>query len=114
MSRGSPRDKPLLIYDDSCGFCRRSVEFLRRRVGDAIETAPLSTAAGEIPRGSLEQAVHLRETDGSVSSGAEAVFRVLTRMKCGGLGLVLYRRMPGFSALSEAVYRLVARHRPRS
>jgi hypothetical protein len=54
------------------------------------------------------------EPDGRVSRGALAVFRALA---CGkgwavALPLAAYRFVPGFAALAESGYRLVASHRP--
>jgi predicted DCC family thiol-disulfide oxidoreductase YuxK len=47
----------------------------------------------------------------SVYRGAEAVFRALAHAPRGGLPLWLYRRVPGFASVAEAVYARVARNR---
>ena len=107
-------DRPCLVWDGDCGFCRRSVEHLRLRLGDRVAFEPYQTAHLRFPAISPEAfraAVHLVEPDGRVSQGAEAVFRALAH---GGkaLPLAAYRRLPGFAALSEWAYRQVAAHRP--
>ncbi len=49
--------------------------------------------------------------DGQVASGADASFRTLSHARGKGLGLTLYRRLPGFAALSELIYAFIAAHR---
>ncbi len=107
-------DRPCLIWDGDCGFCRRSVQKLRTLTGERVECEPYQTAHARfptIPIESFREAVHLVEPDGTVSRGAEAIFRTL-----GYAGRPLpraaYRHLPGFAALSEWVYRQVAAHRP--
>jgi predicted DCC family thiol-disulfide oxidoreductase YuxK len=107
-------DRPCLVWDGDCGFCRRSVEHVRAWVGDRIAYEPYQTAHVRFPAIPVEAfraAVHLLEPDGRVSRGAEAVFRALA---LGGrtLPLTAYGRLPGFAALSEWGYRQVAAHRP--
>jgi predicted DCC family thiol-disulfide oxidoreductase YuxK len=65
-----------------------------------------------IPREAFERAVHLIEPDGTISTGAEAVFRCLRHAKGFGWIYPLYRRFPGFRPASEAAYRFIAGHRP--
>ena len=106
--------KPLLVYDGTCGFCKRWIERWRVRVGDRAEFAPSQEVGARfpaIPAEAFAEAVHLIEEDGRVSRGAEAVFRLLA---IGGspLGLRAYRGVPGFCGASEACYRIVAGHRP--
>jgi predicted DCC family thiol-disulfide oxidoreductase YuxK len=107
-------DRPCLVWDGDCGFCRRSVQHLRLWVGEHVDFEPYQTAHVRfpaIPLPAFREAVHLFEPDGRVSRGAEAFFRALAH---GGkaLPLAAYRRLPGFAALSEWGYRQVAAHRP--
>ena len=66
----------------------------------------------EIPREDFEQAVHLILPDGSVCSGAEAVFRSLAEAGKERWLLWLYQKFPGFAELTEMLYEEVA-HAPR-
>jgi len=107
-------DRPCLVWDGDCGFCRRSVEHLRLLVGDRVDFEPYQTAHARFPSievGAFRAAVHLVEPDGRVSRGAEAVVRALAH---GGrrFPLAAYGRLPGVALLSEWGYRLVAAHRP--
>ncbi|MBZ5638556.1 MAG: lipase maturation factor family protein [Acidobacteriia bacterium] len=110
-----PGSKPLLVFDGDCGFCRRWIGRWRGATGDRVDYAPYQEAASrfpEIPRTSFEHAVHLIDTDGGVTSGAEAVFGALARVPGRGGALWAYRRVPGFRGVSERLYRGVAAHRP--
>jgi len=107
-------DRPVLLYDGECGFCLRQVERLRARVGDAVAFEAYQEAHWvNIRKENLAQSVHLVDGDGSVSSGTEAVFRTLAAGGKHRLLYSMYRRLPAFAAVSEAVYRWIARHRGR-
>jgi predicted DCC family thiol-disulfide oxidoreductase YuxK len=114
MPRMRAPSRPLLVFDGTCGFCRRWIERWRMTTGDRVEAAPYQDVAErfpEIPRERFAAAVHLIEPDGRVTRGAEAVFRSLAAAPGNGVWLALYERVPGWGALSEAAYRVVARHR---
>lgn len=109
-----PPERPLLIFDGECTFCRRWVGRWQRLVGDlagAIESQQpeLATRFPELTRERLDAAVHLVEPDGRVSRGAEAVFRSLVGVWRAPLWA--YEHLPGCARLSELVYRCVARRR---
>src|SRR5512132_2209501 len=108
-------ERPLLVYDGDCDFCRRWVARWRRVTGERLDVAPYQKVAAdfpEMPRERFAEAVHLRAADGTWTRGAEAVFAALATAPGRGLPAWLYRHVPPFAAASEAVYRLVARHRP--
>lgn len=108
------RDKPLLIFDGDCLFCRRWIERWRELSQGAVEYAPFQEAAvhfPEIPRDEFEQALHFIDGDGTVHRGADAVFRSLGRGRAGRGLIWCYDHVPGFAPVTEAAYRLVARHR---
>jgi predicted DCC family thiol-disulfide oxidoreductase YuxK len=113
---GSPPVQPVLIFDGECGFCRRWVRHWRRISGGRIEylafqDVRVAERFPEIPRASIEQAVHLVEPDGRVSSGAEAVFRLVHGAGGRRGPLRLYEASPLFARATEWAYRVVARHR---
>lgn len=111
----SPRERPLLVFDGTCGFCLFWIERWRRSLGHRVAFAPYQEVAErfpEIPVERFRSAVHLIETDGTVSSGAEAVFRTLDRLPGRGGWLWLYLNLPGARAVFETGYRFVASHRP--
>jgi predicted DCC family thiol-disulfide oxidoreductase YuxK len=111
----TPLSKPLLLYDGECTFCRAWIARWRSVIGERIDYAPYQEAAGrlpDIPREAFARAVHLVEPGGRHSRAAEAVFRSLACAPGRGLGLLLYRFLPGFAPVSEACYAWVASHRP--
>lgn len=113
----SPPVKPVLIFDGDCNFCSVWVRRWERQSAGLIDTLPaqdVRVAAGfpELSADQLASAVQLVERDGSVYSGAEAVFRTLAHSERGGWALKQYQRHPVFARASEAGYAFVARHRP--
>ncbi len=107
--------KPTLLYDGDCGFCRWWVARWRHATGDAVEYAASQESGDrfpQVPPEAFARAVQLVEPDGKAYGGAEAVFRALAYAgPAGGVGLRLYRGLPGFAAATESGYRLVADHR---
>jgi predicted DCC family thiol-disulfide oxidoreductase YuxK len=111
---GTKPEKPMLIYDGACDLCKRWIARWRHITGDRIEYEPYQEAMRrfpEIPESEFLEAVHLIEPDGRRSRGAEAVFRALATVPRRGGWLWAYRRVPGFAAVSERWYRMVAGHR---
>ena len=107
-------ERPLLVFDGDCGFCRAWIARWRLATGDAVDYAPSQAVAERfpaIPPERFRDAVVLIEPEGHVCFGAEAVFRSRSFASGRGLGLWLYERVPGAAAVSERAYRLVARHR---
>jgi predicted DCC family thiol-disulfide oxidoreductase YuxK/uncharacterized membrane protein YphA (DoxX/SURF4 family) len=112
----SPPPKPLLVYDGDCHFCRRWIARWQNATGDAITYLPFQdeSVAGrfpEIQREDFERAIRLILPDGSVCSGAKAVFRSLAEAGKERWLLGLYRKFPGFADLAELAYEEVALHR---
>ncbi len=110
---GSPPEKALLLFDGDCGFCRAWIARWRRWTGDRVDYAPSQEAGSrfpEIPPEEFRRSVQLVSPDGSVLSGARAVFTSLA-LGGRGLGLRLYDHVPGVAPAAEAFYGLVARHR---
>jgi predicted DCC family thiol-disulfide oxidoreductase YuxK len=113
----TPQNRPLVVWDGQCGFCRRCVDFARWLHGDHFADEPYQSAHSRfpsVPREAFQAAVHFIEPDGRISRGAEAVLRILA---CRGswafwLLLAAYRFVPGFAWISEWAYRWVAAHRP--
>jgi predicted DCC family thiol-disulfide oxidoreductase YuxK len=106
-------DKPLLVWDGDCGFCRRWVDRCRPFTLDRVDYAPSGEVCADfpdIPARDFDRSVVLIEPGGAVSRGAEAVFRALAHAG-KSRPLWAYRRVPGFARASEAAYRLVASNR---
>ena len=104
-------NKPLLVYDNDCDFCRYWIAQWQHITGDRIAYAPFQEVAAEfpdIPLSAFENSVQLIFQNGTVLSGAEAVFRALN----SGLLLWCYYHLFGFASVAEGTYRFIAQHRP--
>jgi predicted DCC family thiol-disulfide oxidoreductase YuxK len=109
-------EKPLLIFDGDCNFCRRWIRRWQQSTGDRVEYIPFQDPRvaewfPELPRQLFEQSVYLIEPDGSVFYGAEAAFRALSFAPRRRFWRRLYEKWPIFAKISERFYRFVAKNR---
>ena len=107
--------RPLLIYDGDCGFCRYWQRYWQKLTGERVDYRPYQEVAAQypaVPVAEFQRAVQFITPDGRRASAAEASFLVLSHARGRGFWLVLYRRLPGFAAVSELVYAFIAAHRP--
>jgi predicted DCC family thiol-disulfide oxidoreductase YuxK len=109
-----PPDRPLGIFDGDCGFCRAWIARWRAETAPNVDYAP-SQEVGErfpeIPKDVFRHAFVLVLPDGRAFRGAEAVFATLAQKPGGGRLSAAYARVPGFAALAEGAYRIIASHR---
>ncbi len=116
MSRprvGAPPERPLVLFDGDCGFCRVWIARWRELTGDRVDYAPsqgLASRFPEISKDEFRRSVQLVLPDGEVVSGARAV---ATTLHLGGRSwpLGLYERVPGVGPIAEMAYGLVAANR---
>ena len=105
---------PTMLYDGDCGFCMRFVKSWRRTTGDAIRYRSYQEALAEFPQVSAEAcrvAVQLISADGSVVSGAHAVFKAMDYAGKFRTPHWLYEHIPLFDRISEFAYQFVAHRR---
>ncbi|MDH4044411.1 MAG: DUF393 domain-containing protein [Gemmatimonadota bacterium] len=110
----TPRSQPLVVYDASCGFCRRWVRRLRWwDRANRLEFLPLqderAPALTGVGRTALAQAAHVVLPSGDVHAGA-AAFRALCPFLPGGRALHWLLGLPGVPSVTTCLYRWVARH----
>ncbi|MES2218448.1 MAG: lipase maturation factor family protein [Pseudomonadota bacterium] len=106
--------KPLLIYDGDCGFCWYWASYWQKLTGDAVNYRPYQEVGTQFPSIStkeFQQAVQYVAPDGSIASAAEASFLTLNNAPGQGLGLWLYRKVPGFAPVSEWAYHFISKRR---
>jgi len=107
-------EKPLLIFDGDCSFCRKWVLYWQALANGRIDIAPSQEVGARFPDitpEEFEKAVYFMEPDGKISKAAEAVFRSLSFAPSQKGWLWLYKHVPGFRRVSEWLYGLVAGHR---
>src|SRR3954471_6376953 len=107
-------ERPMMVYDGDCAFCRARVEGWREAVGSQIDFVPFQGAAAklpDIPERDFRRAVHFVDASGQVSRGAEAVFRAMAHCNRKRWLLWLYVTLPPFAFVAELVYRFIANHR---
>ncbi len=107
--------RPLLIYDGDCGFCGYWARYWQKLTGERVAYRPFQEVGAAFPEISTEEfrrAVQYVAPDGRRASAAEASFLTLSHATGRGLGLRLYRQLPGFAAVAETAYAFVAAHRP--
>lgn len=103
-----------MIWDGECHFCARWIERWKQETGgrvDYITSQELGDRFPEIPRESFSSAVFLIEPGGEVFRAAEAVYRSLGASAYVRWLKWSYYHLPGFAAISETAYGLIAKHR---
>jgi acetyl esterase len=106
---------PTVIYDGDCGFCRQSVELLRRWDREhVLRFVPFQDGAAvarfEIALPALAAAMHLVLPDGRVFAGADAAPELL-RLLPGKRWLAPVFRVPGVLPLARRAYAWIAARR---
>ncbi len=110
----NPPPKPLMIWDGECHFCRRWIERWREITANEVDYVTYQEAAERFPEIPLEQfqrAVAFIEPDGKTFFAAKAVYRSLACRSSRKWLVWSYDHVPGFAAISEIAYGLIARHR---
>jgi lipase maturation factor 1 len=107
-------DRPTMLYDGQCAFCRRWIARWRHLTGETIDYQASQEAGarfGQIEAENFGRAVYLVEPSGAVSRGAGAIFRALQLSGRYRALAGAYEWAPGFAWVSELAYSTVARHR---
>ncbi|MEK7790333.1 MAG: lipase maturation factor family protein, partial [Deltaproteobacteria bacterium] len=109
------RTHPWMIYDGQCGFCRLWIERWKKITGDAVAYAPFQDVSDQfptIPEDQFKSSVQFVETDGTIYSGAAAVFKSLSYARRRKWMFWCYKNIPGASFVTESIYQFIANHRP--
>ena len=113
-SNDSNHPNHVILWDGACGLCRRAVAWVRRRDRlrrfDTLpyQDAPSPPMTPEL-RAACARAVHVITADGRLLRGADASLFVLEGLGFRWTARVL--RIPPLVWVTDAAYRLVARHR---
>ena len=111
-----PPQKPLIIFDGDCNFCILWIRRWQQMTGNVVDYLPSQDTSvmarfPEIPSDQFLTAVQLIEPDGTVYSGAEAVFRALAKNPRCEWPLRIYENAPIIARITEFAYGFVAGHR---
>jgi lipase maturation factor 1 len=105
--------RPVLVFDGDCSFCRIWVGYWKSLTGDRVEYVPYQTDAGrfpDVPVSEFQKAVQLFE-GGRHYSAAEAVSHLMASRPDGAWAPWMSQNVPGVALITEALYRFIAAHR---
>ena len=109
--------KPMLIVDDECGFCRGLASKWYEKTGEQINFVPYSEFASDFRDPAIEgieNEMKLIYPEGRVYSGAAAAFKVIEHSNSPMKVLSwFYNSTRFFDPIWEWVYRIVSRNRNR-
>ena len=102
-----------VLYDDDCGFCRWSADWIRRGARGRADIAPIQSEEGQqllrdVPAARRLDSMHAVTADGRVWSAGAAVPPIL-RTRRGGRPLAAIAER--FPKVTDRVYRAVANRR---
>jgi predicted DCC family thiol-disulfide oxidoreductase YuxK len=103
-----------MLFDGDCGFCRYWIEQWQRITRDKVQYRSFQEALIQFPHLTEKEcmeSVRLILPDGSISSGARAVFKAFAIADRFVWLLKCYDCVPLFGRVAEWGYRLVAAHR---
>jgi len=107
-------DRPLVVFDGKCGFCRLWIDYWRQLTRDRAIYLPfqeLHEKYPNAPREDYASAVYLILPSGEIFFAAHAVYELLADCCDKKWPLNAYSKVPFFAAGSELGYRIIARHR---
>lgn len=110
-------DRPLLVYDGDCGFCRYWVDKLKFYTGNRIKYVSYQSFKNDfhgVTQEDFARSIKLFVHIGSrmrVYSAAEAAFKALSYSRDLRFLHHLYKILPGFATVSELLYKLVSKNR---
>lgn len=107
-------NRPVLIYDGDCDFCRYWAGRWKLVTGNRIEYVPSREASARFPQISekkFAESIQMIASDGSMYDGGEAVFLALSCVPGRSWPLALYRKYRPVASITEWVYGIVARNR---
>lgn len=116
MTASPTPDRPAILYDDDCGFCKWSLnKILAWDRGRALRPVAIQSEEGarllrDIPESKRLDSWHLALPDGQVRSAGAGAAPLAELLPGGGPLAALFRRFP---RLTERAYRYVADNRDR-
>lgn len=109
-----PKDKPLLVYDGNCGFCKYWIIKWKRLTQNHVTYTPFQKAAknlADIPEHYFKEAVRFIDLEGNVGNGPEAAYQTLQYKNSYRFLARWYSKYSLFRKISDYGYQWVADHR---
>jgi len=109
-----PNQKPILVWDGECGFCKFWVIHFKKKTGDSVAYRTYQEVASQfkdIPLKEFKKASRLIETDGKIYSGPDSAYRTLTHSNINSMWHRWYKNKPWFTWLSDHGYNHIAKNR---
>jgi len=110
-----PKEKPILVWDGECGFCKFWVIRLQKRTKDKIDFKTFQEVGGllkDIPLKEFKKASRLIETDGHVFNGPDSLYRSLYHSASTSQWHRWYHKYLWFEKLNDHAYNTIAKNRP--
>ena len=109
------QQKPLLVFDGECGFCRKLASSWQEKTGEQIDFAPSNEIYADyrhIPIEEFRKEIKLIYPGGRVYGGVAAAFKVIEHSRSPLRALSwIYNHTRAFDSVWERGYRLVASNR---
>lgn len=109
-----PKEKPIMVFDGNCGFCRYWVVKWMRISKLSIEYRPYQEVArnfSDIPEKYFKEAVRYIDLNGEIANGPEAAYMAYVKANKSLYLYKWYKEGKWFMKLSDAIYLWVAEHR---
>ncbi len=108
--------QPMIIFDGDCGFCQRCIQSLKNHIHKPLTYIAYQQLqepiAGLTPQ-DFKKSIYYQEQNGTLTHGAAALYKVLSDH--GSIHWLYWphRHIPGFAAISEWIYKIIAKNRGR-
>lgn len=110
-----PANKPMLVWDGECGFCKYWILYLKNKTGNNLDFETFQKVSenfSDIPLKEFKKASRLIEMDGFVFSGPDSLYRSLEYFeKPQPHWHRWYKNYKWFRFGSDHAYNFIAKHR---
>ena len=112
----SKYNKPVLLFDGDCGFCKRWIKKWENITGDSVLYLPYQNNLQDFPQvkeSDCKTAVQYISPSGNVYSAGEAVLKTLSTSNKYAILYKAYQQSYLVEWIIEAGYAFIARNRGR-
>ncbi len=109
-----PKEKPLLVWDGACGFCKYWVTRWKKLTKDKVAFKPYQEVAHlfpDIPLKEFKKASRFISTKGTVHSGPDSAYKSYQIANAASPWHSWYNHYSWFQKLSDHGYNYIAKNR---